>query len=58
MTENQRNYQTHTLYTNADKDAPPEIRDNIGCVALDLCKVCGRAEVELYEPCRSTQLYS
>ena len=41
----------HVLYETKDKDAPDVIRDRNGEVVLGLCKVCGRAEVELDEPC-------
>ena len=42
----------HKLYTNADKDAPDVIKDRNGQVALDLCKICGKAEAELIEKCK------
>lgn len=41
----------HELYTDADKDRPDSICDRNGQVALGLCKRCGKAEVELDEPC-------
>lgn len=44
-------YEDHNLYTDADKDAPEQIKDGNGEVVLGLCKVCGRAEIELEEPC-------
>jgi hypothetical protein len=41
----------HALYTNADMDKPRAILDRNGEVVLGLCKRCGKAEVELSEPC-------
>lgn len=41
----------HDLYTNADKDRPKQICDSNGDVVLGQCKRCGKAEVELNEPC-------
>ena len=41
----------HVLYKTGDKDAPEQIRDRNGDVALRLCRRCGRGEVELEEPC-------
>ncbi len=46
----------HQLYTTADKDAPASIKDSNGVVALGLCKVCGRGEVELSAPCRPKRI--
>ena len=43
--------QTHVLFTSADRDAPDCIRDRNGEVVLGLCKICGRGEIELREPC-------
>lgn len=42
---------SHVLYTNADRDLPSAICDRNGAVVLRMCKVCGRGEVELDEPC-------
>jgi len=46
-----KNIATHTLYKTKDADAPAQIKDRNGEVALDLCRICGRGEIELYEPC-------
>ncbi|MEY2152254.1 hypothetical protein AB7849_15220 [Rhodanobacter sp. 115] len=43
--------QTHVLYEKGDKDAPDSIKDRNGDITLGLCKVCGRGEAELVEPC-------
>lgn len=42
---------THDLYTDADKDRPEQICDSNGQVTLGLCRKCGRAEIELTQPC-------
>ena len=41
----------HILYKTEDADAPDVIRDANGEVVLGLCRICGKAEVELAEPC-------
>lgn len=41
----------HTLYQGGDIDMPAVILDSNGDVVLDLCKVCGRGEADLVEPC-------
>ena len=41
----------HILYETKDEDAPDVIRDNNGEVVLGLCRICGRAESQLDEPC-------
>lgn len=41
----------HRLYETGDEDAPGQIRDRNGEVVLGLCRDCGRAEIELSEPC-------
>lgn len=41
----------HDLYKTGDPDAPDVIKDRNGEVVLEMCKVCGRAEIELSEPC-------
>lgn len=41
----------HDLYKNGDADAPDCIKDSNGEVVLGLCRVCGRGEIELKEPC-------
>lgn len=43
----------HTLYETGDPDAPSCIKDQHGDVVLALCKVCGRAEIELNLKCDS-----
>jgi hypothetical protein len=43
--------QSHQLYQTGDPDAPDAVRDRNGDVVLSMCKVCGKAEVELSEPC-------
>lgn len=42
---------THTLYKTGDPDAPEAIKDWNGEVVLAECRHCGRAEIELEEPC-------
>lgn len=44
----------HTLYKTGDADAPPQIKDRNGEVVLDLCRVCGKGEAELDQPCIQT----
>lgn len=41
----------HDLYQDGDANVPDSIKDQNGHVALDLCKRCGRAEVDLDTPC-------
>lgn len=41
----------HDCYTDADADRPDSVCDSNGQVVLYLCKICGRAEAELEEPC-------
>lgn len=41
----------HDLYKTGDKDAPEQILDRNGAVALDCCKRCGKFESQLSEPC-------
>jgi len=41
----------HDLYETSDPDRPDVICDRNGEVVLGLCKRCGRAEIELSEPC-------
>jgi hypothetical protein len=43
--------QQHVLYETSDADAPDVIKDRNGEVVLGLCRVCGRGEIELSEPC-------
>lgn len=42
---------SHNLYRDGDKDAPENIKDNMGRVALDMCRDCGRAEAQLDGAC-------
>ena len=44
-------YPEHVLYKTGDSDAPEHIKDRNGDVALNLCRRCGRGEVELSVPC-------
>ncbi|MEX2739963.1 Lar family restriction alleviation protein [Rhizobium mongolense] len=37
----------HDLFKTGDRDAPVEIKDRNGEVVLDLCRRCGKAEIEL-----------
>ena len=48
MAENTMN---HILYTDSDNDRPDVICDSNGQVVLGLCKVCGKGECELEQPC-------
>jgi hypothetical protein len=41
----------HDLYETGDPDAPDVVKDRNGKVVLGLCRRCGRAEIELSEPC-------
>jgi len=41
----------HTLWKDGDKNIPKAILDRNGDVVLGLCKVCGKGESELVEPC-------
>lgn len=43
----------HILFETGDPDAPDVIRDRNGEVVLGLCRRCGRAEIELSEPCQT-----
>ena len=49
-----KNDPAHVLYTCEDKDAPKNIKDSNGDIALGLCKICRKGEVELEEPCISS----
>lgn len=44
----------HTLYQTSDDDTPDTICDSNGEVVLGLCRVCGKGEIELDEPCVPT----
>lgn len=46
----------HDLYTDNDSNIPASICDRNGQVALGMCKRCGRAEIELSEPCTALRL--
>lgn len=41
----------HVMFVTGDDDCPRSILDNHGEVVLGMCRVCGRAEAELSEPC-------
>ncbi|HBS81057.1 MAG TPA: hypothetical protein DD989_20785, partial [Pseudomonas sp.] len=43
----------HDLYRTSDEDAPESIKDRNGEVVLDLCRKCGRGEVELKDGCKA-----
>jgi len=45
----------HDLYKTGDASAPEAILDRNGHVALRLCKVCGKGEIELAGPCANQQ---
>lgn len=51
MSRTKKNDLSHQLFRTSDKDAPDNIRDANGEVVLGLCKICGKAEIELEEPC-------
>lgn len=42
---------THVLYKTGDADAPDAIKDRNGEVVLANCRLCGRGEAQLSEPC-------
>jgi len=41
----------HDLFKTGDADAPEQIKDRNGHVALSCCRRCGGVEVELSGPC-------
>lgn len=41
----------HPVYTDLDEDRPNAVCDENRQTVLNMCKVCGRAEIELDEPC-------
>lgn len=41
----------HDLYKTGDPDAPDVVKDRNGEVVLGMCRTCGKAEIELSEPC-------
>ncbi len=43
----------HILYKKGDVGCPPAILDRNGDVALACCRICGKGEAELTEPCKS-----
>lgn len=48
----------HTLFKTGDSNAPEGIKDRNGEVVLSMCKVCGKAESELDQPCIKIKLYT
>jgi hypothetical protein len=46
-----KNHPDHVLFETHDRDAPDVIKDCNGEVVLQLCKKCGRGEIDLIEPC-------
>lgn len=46
-----REPKSHALYTSSHRYKPAAICDSNGDVVLGQCRVCGRAEIELDEPC-------
>lgn len=45
------NHASHELYTTGDSDTPECVMDRNGEVVLGMCRHCGKAEIELAEPC-------
>lgn len=45
-----RTKKSHVLYKDGDTDLPREITDSNGQVVLSLCRICGKAEVDLDSP--------
>ena len=43
----------HVLYQKGDKNIPSQLLDENGDVALSMCKICGKAESELIQECKS-----
>ena len=41
----------HVLYQDGDADIPDQIKDRNGSVVLALCRICGKGEIELKQPC-------
>lgn len=39
----------HVLYKTGDQDAPDVIKDRDGAIALDMCRKCGKAEIDLVD---------
>lgn len=46
----------HVLYQQGDLDSPACIRDRNGDVVLGMCRICGKAEAQLDEPCQPAVL--
>lgn len=46
----------HTLWQDGDQGIPEAIRGRNGEVVLALCKVCGKGEAELVEPCSKREI--
>ena len=44
----------HEMYETSDADAPAAVKDSNGEVVLGMCRRCGKAEIELSEPCTPT----
>lgn len=47
---------SHVLYRTGDKGVLDSICDSRGDVVLGYCKICGRGEIELKEPCAGSLL--
>lgn len=45
----------HVLYQKTDPDVPESILDQNGDVALALCRICGKGEIDLDGPCLQTE---
>ena len=46
---------THVLFQDGDSNLPEAILDRNGQVALRLCKICRKGEIELDQPCAVNQ---
>lgn len=53
MNQEKTGWHTHTLWKTGEEGVPSVICDSNGEVVLGLCKVCGRGECELVEPCEA-----
>ena len=47
----QANLQNHVLFKTGEPDTPDCIKDRNGHVVLNMCRVCGKGEAELSQPC-------
>lgn len=56
MNSTQTGWHTHTLWQTGEEGCPEVICDRNGEVVLGLCKVCGRGECELVEPCEAGEV--